>query len=113
MRRAPGALSARDALWMATRNGARALGLDAEIGSIEVGKRADLILIDATSPHIAPSPDPFSAIVYAARPGDVRLTMVDGEILVRDGAPLHLDAAEIAAEARSQAAAAWLRRAGL
>ena len=56
------------------------------------------------SPQMAPSPDPFSAIVYAAHPGDVRLTMVDGEILVKDGAPLHLDAAEIAAEARSHAA---------
>jgi cytosine/adenosine deaminase-related metal-dependent hydrolase len=104
IRHSPGALSARDALWMATRAGAAALGLDAEIGSIEAGKRADLILIDAMSPQMAPSPDPFSAIAYAAHPGDVRLTMVDGEILVRDGAPLHLDAAEIAAEARSHAA---------
>jgi 5-methylthioadenosine/S-adenosylhomocysteine deaminase len=104
IRHSPGSLSARDALWMATRAGAAALGLDAEIGSIEVGKRADLILIDATSPRIAPSPDPFSAIVYATHPSDVRLTMVDGEILVRDGVSLHLDAAEIAAEARAHAA---------
>jgi 5-methylthioadenosine/S-adenosylhomocysteine deaminase len=104
IRHSPGALSARDALWMATRAGAAALGLDTEIGSIEVGKRADLILLDGLSPRLAPSPDPFSAIVYAADAGDVRLTMVDGEILVKDGAPLHLDAAEIAAEARSHAA---------
>jgi 5-methylthioadenosine/S-adenosylhomocysteine deaminase len=104
IRHSPGALSARGAVWMATRAGAAALGLDAEIGSIEVGKRADLILVDASSPPTTPSPDPFSAIVYAADAGDVRLTMVDGEILVKDGAPLHLDAAEIAAEARSQAA---------
>jgi 5-methylthioadenosine/S-adenosylhomocysteine deaminase len=89
---------------MATRAGAAALGQDAEIGSIEPGKKADLILIDAAPAHMAPSPDPFSAIVYAAQPADVRLTMVDGEILVRDGQPLQLDAAQIAADARRHAA---------
>jgi 5-methylthioadenosine/S-adenosylhomocysteine deaminase len=104
VRRSPGTLSARDALWMATRAGAAALGQEAEIGSIEVGKKADLILIDAASAHTAPSPDPFSAIVYAARATDIRLTMVDGEILVRDGQPLRLDTAEIAADAWRYAA---------
>jgi 5-methylthioadenosine/S-adenosylhomocysteine deaminase len=104
IRHSPGILSARDALWMATRSGATALGLDAEIGSIEVGKKADLILINAATPQITPSPDPYSAIVYAANADDVRLTMVDGEILVKDGAPVHLDAVEICAHARTQAA---------
>ena len=89
---------------MATRAGAKALGQDAEIGSIEVGKKADLILIDAASAHSAPSPDPFSAIVYAAHAADVRVTMVDGEILVRDGRPLQLDPGEIGADARHHAA---------
>ena len=103
MRRGPGALPARTALWMATRNGARALGLEAEVGSIETGKKADLVLIDAAAPHIAPAPDPFSALVYAARATDVRLTMVDGEIIVRDGAPSRLDAAEVAATAHAEA----------
>jgi cytosine/adenosine deaminase-related metal-dependent hydrolase len=104
IRHSPGSLSARDALWMATRGGAAALALDAEIGSIEPGKKADLILIDAASPSIAPAPDPFSAVVYAAQPADVRLTMVDGEVLVRDGQPLQLDAAQVAADARQHAA---------
>ncbi|MGH9237925.1 MAG: 5'-deoxyadenosine deaminase [Vicinamibacterales bacterium] len=104
IRRSPGVLSARDALWMATRAGAKALGQDAEIGSIEVGKKADLILIDASSTHAAPAPDPFSTIVYAAHAADVRVTMVDGEILVWDGQPLQLDAAEIGADARRHAA---------
>ena len=104
IRQSPGALSARDALWMATRAGAAALGLDAEIGSIEVGKKADLILINAASPQVTPSPDPYSAIVYAANADHVSLTMVDGEILVKNGAPVHLDVAEIAADARTQAA---------
>jgi 5-methylthioadenosine/S-adenosylhomocysteine deaminase len=103
MRRGPGALPARTALWMATRNGARALGLDADVGSIEPGRKADLVVIDALAPHIAPAPDPFSAIVYAARATDVRLTMVDGTIVVRDGVPVALDAAEIGATARDEA----------
>jgi 5-methylthioadenosine/S-adenosylhomocysteine deaminase len=105
MRLSPGALSASDALWMATRAGARAIGLEAETGSIEVGKKADLILIDGRSTRISPSPDPFSAVVYAAQAADVRLTIVDGEVLVRDGVPVHLDAAAIAADARREASA--------
>jgi 5-methylthioadenosine/S-adenosylhomocysteine deaminase len=105
IRHVPGRLHARDALWMATRAGAAALGLEAEIGSVEVGKKADLILVDASSYRVVPSPDPFSAIVYGASANDVRLTMVDGEVLVRDGAAVQLDAAEITANARVEAAA--------
>ena len=60
VRHQPGALTARDALWMATREGARALGLDHEIGSIEPGKRADLIVIERDRPHLAPDVDPWS-----------------------------------------------------
>jgi 5-methylthioadenosine/S-adenosylhomocysteine deaminase len=108
----PGALPARQALWMATRNGARALGLDDEVGSVEVGKRADIILVDARAPHVQPSPDAYSAVVYAARPTDVRLTMIDGQVLVRDGLPLFMDPAEVAAAA-GDAAADVARRAGL
>lgn len=103
MTRGPGTLTARTALAMATRHGARALGLADDIGTVEPGRRADLILIDGRQPHFGASPDPYSAIVYAGRPTDVRLTMIDGEILVRDGQPERLDAAEIAAAARDQA----------
>ncbi len=99
----PGTLNARTALWMATRNGARALGLETEIGSIEPGKRADLVLIDRWSPHFGASPDPYSAIVYAGRPDDVRATIVDGALLVRNGQALQLDGAQIAAAARAEA----------
>jgi 5-methylthioadenosine/S-adenosylhomocysteine deaminase len=102
--RGPGSLTARDALWMATREGARALGMESEIGSLEPGKRADLILVERDRPHLAPDADPWSTLVYAARGTDVRLTMVDGEILVSDFAPTRLDAAEVAAEARHAAA---------
>jgi len=112
MRLGPGSLPARQALWMGTRNGARALGLEDVVGSVEVGKRADLILIGRDSPRIAPDPDPFSTIVYAAGPDDVRMTMVDGEVVVRDGVPVRLDGAEIAAAARREAGA-LASRAGL
>src|SRR5215204_5831031 len=112
VRKEPGALTARDALFMATREGARALGLEQEIGSIETGKRADLILVDRDRPHLAPDPDPWSTLVYGARGTDVRLTMVDGEILVRDSTLQHLDAGAITAEART-AAAQLIRRAGI
>jgi 5-methylthioadenosine/S-adenosylhomocysteine deaminase len=112
VRHAPGALTARDALWMATRDGARTLGLEGELGSIEPGKRADLILVDRDRPHLAPDADPWSTLVYAARGTDVRLTMVDGEILVNDFALARLDGAAIAAEARS-AARELAQRAGI
>ena len=103
VRRAPGALTARDALRMATREGARALGLEDEIGSIEAGKRADLILVDRDRAHLAPDADPWSSLVYAARGTDVRLTMVDGEILVDGFALSRLDGPAIVREARSAA----------
>jgi cytosine/adenosine deaminase-related metal-dependent hydrolase len=102
-RRGPGALTARDALSMATRAGALTLGLDADIGSIEAGKRADLIVIDRDRPHLAPGSDPYSTIVYAARATDVRTTIVDGEVLVDEWLPVRVDPAEIAAEARAAA----------
>jgi cytosine/adenosine deaminase-related metal-dependent hydrolase len=109
MNQRPGAVTAREVLRMATHNGARALGLDHLLGSIEPGKRADLILIDATTPRLATCPDPFSAIVYAARPDDVTFTMVDGEIVVRDRTAVHLDAHEIASTAADEARALALR----
>jgi len=102
-RREPGALPARDVVWMATRDGARTLGLDGEIGSIEVGKRADIIVVDRDRPHLAPGPDPYSTIVYAARGSDVRTTIVDGDLLVHDFAPLRVDRRQVAIEARAAA----------
>jgi 5-methylthioadenosine/S-adenosylhomocysteine deaminase len=112
VRKAPGALTARDAIWMATREGARALGLEEEIGSIAPGKRADLILIDRNRPHLAPDRDPWSTLAFAARGSDVRMTMVDGEILVDQFALTRLDAQAVADEAQS-AAAELAARAGI
>ena len=102
--RGPGALTARDVLTMATRGGAHALGLD-DVGSIEPGKCADLIVIDRDRPHLATAPDPISAIVYAARPSDVCLTMIDGAIVVDDFRLATADLSAIDAEALVQARA--------
>ncbi|MCX6544617.1 MAG: 5'-deoxyadenosine deaminase [Acidobacteria bacterium] len=109
VRNGPGALPARDVVWMATREGARALRLQADIGSIEVGKRADLIVVDVSRLHTTPGPDPYSTLVYAARGTDVSTTIVDGQMLVSDFALAHLDPVEIAAEARTEARALALR----
>jgi 5-methylthioadenosine/S-adenosylhomocysteine deaminase len=103
MRTAPGLLPARDVLWMATRAGARTLGREDEIGSIEVGKRADVIVVDRDRPHLAPGPDPYSTLVYAARGHDVRTTIVDGTVLVDDFEPVRVDRTEVVAEARAAA----------
>jgi 5-methylthioadenosine/S-adenosylhomocysteine deaminase len=112
MRRQPGVLTARDVVWMATRAGARTLGLEAEIGSIQVGKRADVIVVDRDRPHLATGPDPYSTLVYAARGTDVRATVVDGELLVDEFAPVRIDREAVVAEAR-QAARQLAARAGL
>ena len=99
VRLVPGALTARDALWMATRAGARTLGLESEIGSIEAGKKADMILVSRRRFHLAPDVDAFSTLVYAARGSDVRTTIVDGEILVDNAAPTRVSMEEVASEA--------------
>ena len=112
VRLGPGALPARDAIWMATREGARALGLESDIGSVERGKQADLIVVALDRPHLAPGRDPYSTLVYSARGTDVRHTVVGGQVLVRDSRPVHMDPAEVAADARAEAAA-LLARAGI
>jgi len=103
MRKHPGVLPARDVLWMATRAGARTLALEDEIGSLEAGKKADVIIVDRDRPHLAPGPDPYSTLVYAARGSDVRTTVVDGELLVDEFAPVRVDRAEVAVAARAAA----------
>jgi len=81
----PEVLSAGRALRMATIDGARALGLGHEVGSIEVGKRADLIVVDLKRLQTTPTPDVVSAIVYSAQAADVRTTIIDGEVVMREG----------------------------
>ena len=95
----PEALPARKALEMATIDGARALGMEKEIGSIEPGKRADVIVIRLDRPNAVPLYDVYSQMVYALKASDVRDVMVDGRPVVRDGHALTLNEPEVLAKA--------------
>ncbi len=100
-------LTAREALSLATLDGAAALGWDAAIGSLEPGKQADVIVLDARGAHVAPvdPADPYTAIVHAARATDVLLTMVAGRVLYRDGAWTTLDPELVVRDAEHQSQA--------
>jgi 5-methylthioadenosine/S-adenosylhomocysteine deaminase len=91
----PTVMGARQVLTMAARGGAEAVGLGDEIGSIEVGKRADVIIVDTRKPHLTPLYDPASHLVYAASGSDVRDVVVDGRWIVKDRALLTIDVADV------------------
>jgi 5-methylthioadenosine/S-adenosylhomocysteine deaminase len=95
----PQALPASQALEMATIRGARVLGMDKEIGSLENGKRADLILVRIDRPNAVPLYDPISQMVYALKADDVRDVMVNGKPVVRDSKILTLDEKAVLAKA--------------
>jgi 5-methylthioadenosine/S-adenosylhomocysteine deaminase len=96
------ALPALTALRMATTGAALALGLADQIGSVEVGKRADLQLVNLRRLHTTPLPDPISTIVYAAEASDVETVIIDGRIVMRDRELLTLNEQDVIAEARGQ-----------
>ncbi len=98
----PAALSPREALETATLGGARALGREKEIGSLEAGKRADLVVVDLESPWLGPGGSPETRLVYAAGPADLRHLVLGGKVAVRDGEFLLWDPAEAAARAREE-----------
>lgn len=100
----PRALPAAQAVTLATRGGARALGLAEELGSLEVGKRADVIALDLDTLHTAPAESPYSIIAYAAKASDVRHVAVDGTVVVQDRQLLTLDRKAVIARARAAAA---------
>ena len=81
----PTTMDARTVLKMATIQGARALGLDEFIGSLEKGKKADLIIIDTHKPHLTPMYDPVSHLVYSAMGSDVRTSIINGTLVMEDG----------------------------
>lgn len=97
----PTVVTAAEALRLATSGGARALGLGQQIGTLEVGKRADCILVDLGGAHAQPLFDAHSQLVYAARATDVRSTIVDGEVLLHHGELTRLDECEIIARANA------------
>ncbi len=106
------ALPAREAFELATTDGARALGLDHEIGSIEVGKKADLVALRLDDLHHEPGGDVFGRLVYSATPSDVRHVWVDGRLLVEGGELRSLDRERVLADARREGKRV-LARAGL
>jgi 5-methylthioadenosine/S-adenosylhomocysteine deaminase len=101
--RDPTAVPARAALDMATIGGARALGLEAAIGSLEAGKRADVIMVSMNAPRQTPMYDPISHVVYVTRGDDVRTTIVHGRILMKDRQVRTLDRVRVIAEANRMA----------
>lgn len=102
--RNPEALSAFQVLRMATLNGAKALGLDGLIGSLEVGKRADIVLVDLSKPHLKPLHDVYAALVYSARGSDVDTVIVDGKIVVENRVVKTLDEETVMEKAEKHAA---------
>jgi 5-methylthioadenosine/S-adenosylhomocysteine deaminase len=95
----PQAVPAAAALEMATIRGARALGMEKEIGSLEAGKRADMIMVRIDRPHAQPLYDAVSQMVYALKGDDVRDVMVNGKVVVRDAKILTLNQQQILAKA--------------
>jgi len=93
------ALPAKKLLRMATIDGAKALGLDGEIGSVEVGKKADLILIDLNKPHLSPPADPWTTVAHSAMGSDVDTVIVDGRMLMQSRRLTELNEEEVIKEA--------------
>lgn len=97
----PVTMPAETVLKMATAGGAAVLGLEDEIGSIEVGKKADIVVVDLRQPHLVPLYNPISTLVYSASGADVRDVVVNGKILMRNRTFLNLDPDEIMARVRA------------
>ena len=108
----PQAIPANQALRIATINGARALGLEDEIGSLEKGKRADVIVVNLNTLHSSPYTDPVSAVVYSAQTSDVQTVVIDGRMVMKDRQLLTLDEGSVLEEANEQRAQ-LLKRAGI
>ena len=87
----PTVMSARTVLKMATLDGASVLGLDKFIGSIEIGKQADIILVDMNQPHLTPLYNCYSQLVYASRGADVKTSIINGKVVMKDRQLLTID----------------------
>jgi len=95
----PTTLNAREALEMATIRGAKAIHMEEEIGSLEVGKRADLIVIGMSAPHLAPLYNVYSHLVYATKASDIETVIINGRVVVENGRVLTIDEARVLARA--------------
>lgn len=96
-------LPARSVLEMATIGGARALGLEGSVGSLDVGKKADVVLVDFERPHLTPVHDFYANLVYSARGSDMDTVVVDGKVLMEGGEVRTLDEEEVRVRAREAA----------
>ncbi len=96
----PTAISARQALEMATLQGAKCLGLETQIGSLEVGKKADICIVDFDQPHLTPRHSVVSNLVYAAGASDVHSLLIDGRWMMKNRELQSLDITQVCSEAR-------------
>lgn len=94
---------------MATMGGARAMGLEEEIGALTVGRKADLVMLDYRQPHLVPVIDPLGNLLHTAQGRDVRNVMVNGTFILRDRCSTRADEGEILREAQAAAEALWER----
>jgi 5-methylthioadenosine/S-adenosylhomocysteine deaminase len=99
----PEVLEANRVFRMGTIDGARALGLEAEIGSLEVGKRADVAVVKLNQVHTSPEAEVVSSLVYAAEASDVQSVVIDGRLVMHNRELLTLDESDVVAEANAQA----------
>ena len=101
------ALKAMQVLEMATINGAKALGMEDQIGSLEIGKKADLLMMNILQPHWTPLIDPVANLVHGGLGTDISLVMVDGVILVENGVVKSVDAQAVLRQAQKTAIELW------
>jgi 5-methylthioadenosine/S-adenosylhomocysteine deaminase len=99
----PGVLTAADALAMATRNGAAAVGLGDVLGQIRPGYLADIVLVDGARPHLPPMHDPLATLVYSARSSEVHTVIVDGRVVVRDRQVVTVEVPRLLSDAQQRA----------
>ncbi len=102
-------LDARTVLDWATRTGAEAIGLGDRVGSLEIGKRADIVLLDNRSPSLAPMVDGYGVLVHSASGHDVDTVIVDGRVVLAGGRLTLADGEEIVARAQAVASRLWTR----
>jgi 5-methylthioadenosine/S-adenosylhomocysteine deaminase len=100
----PESMSARTVIHMATLGGAKALGMEDRIGSLEPGKNADVAIIALNRTHLMPLYDPISHLVYSAKASDVRDVIVDGKIVVREGRIMTVNEADLRCQIQAKAA---------
>jgi 5-methylthioadenosine/S-adenosylhomocysteine deaminase len=98
----PAVMNAQKLVEMATIDGARALGMEQDIGSLEAGKKADLIILNLDQLHSLPASNPYAQIVYSASPENVETVLVDGKIVMQNRELFTLNEAEIIQESKSE-----------